>query len=333
MMRRMANEAGVAEDPSRSAGGLRAQQGEGGGRAWGSKLTRTLTPGLALAAFLFGLGAPTEADAQEIQITGPLAGAPAVRKLRKHRDGKLEFAPGVAFTLLDEYQRTMLPGGRLTYHVNDWLGFGVWGGFGMSTPTSFSAELQQKAVDGRNCADPANQSSKACRLTAGNITRGNLAQDQLGQIQWVAAPQVTVVPFRGKINLFGSFVADTDVAAFAGPALVGLAERASCGKDENGAKLIACELPKSFKLESRTAFAPTFGVSANLYPTSFVGLSAEWRAVPMMRNTSGFDTAGGGPGGDFPDTAVNANDRSLQFTNMMSINLIVQLPPGERLSD
>jgi hypothetical protein len=41
------------------------------------------------------------AEAQEIQLTGPLAGAPAVRKLRLHRDGWFEVAAGSSFTLLD----------------------------------------------------------------------------------------------------------------------------------------------------------------------------------------------------------------------------------------
>ena len=36
------------------------------------------------------LAQSANADAQEIQITGPLAGAPAVRKLRLHREGRFE---------------------------------------------------------------------------------------------------------------------------------------------------------------------------------------------------------------------------------------------------
>ena len=43
------------------------------------------------------------ASAQEIQLTGPLAGAPAVRQLRLHRAGRFEVSPTVSFTLLDEY--------------------------------------------------------------------------------------------------------------------------------------------------------------------------------------------------------------------------------------
>ena len=85
---------------------------------------------LTVLCALLGIFASSRATAQEIQLTGPLAGAPAVRQLRLHRQGRVEIAPSVSFTLLDEYQRTILPGGRLTYNLADWLAIGVWGAFG-----------------------------------------------------------------------------------------------------------------------------------------------------------------------------------------------------------
>src|SRR5262245_25331071 len=66
---------------------------------------------VAGAAFLGGmLVSERNASAQEIQLTGPLKGAPAVRHLRLYREGRIEFAPSVTFTLLDEYRRTMFVG-------------------------------------------------------------------------------------------------------------------------------------------------------------------------------------------------------------------------------
>ena len=65
------------------------------------------------------------ASAQEIQLTGPLAGAPAVRHERLYRDGRFELAPTVSFTLLDEYKRAILFGARAQYNITDWLAVGV----------------------------------------------------------------------------------------------------------------------------------------------------------------------------------------------------------------
>jgi hypothetical protein len=88
------------------------------------KSTKRLVTMLAAALALFAF--TESAQAQQILLTGPLAGAPAVRKLRLHRQGRFEIAPAVSFTLLDEYQRTILLGARLNYNFTDWLSFGVW---------------------------------------------------------------------------------------------------------------------------------------------------------------------------------------------------------------
>ena len=233
---------------------------------------------VAAAAGTVAALSATSAGAQEILLTGPLAGAPAVRKMRLHRAGRFELSPGVSFSLLDEYQRSIIPGLRVTYHPTDWLGFGIWGGYGITTGSNLADELQKVGIDDRRCVD--NPASKACRLTEVNLTRegtnadkstrtGKLSDDQLGAMTWFLAPQVTAVPFRGKVALFASVFADADIAFFAGPAFVGLRERAACGKGDDGAKLAPCS--QSFSLTDRVAVAPTFGLQFNYYINEFVG--------------------------------------------------------------
>ena len=279
------------------------------------------------------LVATASAEAQEIQLTGPLAGAPAVRQLRLHRKGRVEIALGSSFTLLDEYQRTILPGLRVSWHPTDWLGFGVWGAYGISTTTSLTDELQVKAIDNRACTAPSPDNVSPCKLTAVNLTRpgisgstGKLVDDQLGAIQFVAAPQINVVPFRGKLSLFGALTADTDISFFAGAAFVGVQERKACGKDDDGNAIGACS--DSFELESDLRIAPTFGLAWNFYPRQipFFGFGAEYRAMPFSRNTSGFDNAGSGNDEAFPDTAVNVKDRQFRFNSMVTVNLLFSFP-------
>jgi hypothetical protein len=289
---------------------------------------RALAAGATALAALVGFAG--EADAQEIQLTGPLAGAPAVRKLRLHREGRFEISPSVSFTLLDEYRRTIMPGLRLQYHPTDWLGLGVWGGYGIQYNTGLSDQLQEKAIDARACT--ANASSRACRLTAVNLTRGDLAEDQLAGMQWTVAPQVTFVPFRGKLALFSALFVDTDVHFFAGPAFIGVKERGQCGPNSENPGL-QCSAPESFVLESRVAIAPTFGLGLNFYPSDFFGFGAEWRALPYAWNTSGFDNLGGGPDEEFPDNSISDADSTFSFNSMLTINLTFALPPGIDLSE
>jgi hypothetical protein len=279
---------------------------------------------LAASAALAIVTMSAGAEAQEIQLTGPLAGAPAVRKLRLRRAGRFEATLHSSFTLLDEFQRTILPGLRLTYHPTDWLGLGVWGGYGIQLPAALTEELQDKAITARACSAPAPENVSPCELTAVNLTRGQLTEDQLGKIQWVAAPQITVVPFRGKLSLFGAVPVDTDISFFVGPAIVGVQERAPCGKDNDGNAIAACA--NNFSLESRIAIAPTFGLGWNFYPTEFFGFGADWRAMPFAWNTSGFDNAGTGNDEAFPDTAVNSKDRQFRFNSMVTVNLTFSFP-------
>jgi hypothetical protein len=294
------------------------------------RFVKVVLAGLAGAAALTALS--TEVRAQEIQLTGPLAGAPAVRKLRLHRQGRFEIAPGVSFTLLDQYERTIMAGASLTYHFTDWIGVGLWGGFGFQYSTGLADELQSKAIDGRDCKDK--PFTKACKLTAVNLTHNDLASDQLGKMQWVVAPQVQVVPFRGKLSLLGLVPVDTDVNIFAGPAIVGLQERADCGHDTAGTALpVTCNVQASYTLASRVTVAPTFGLGLNFYPSSFIGFGVEFRALPFAWNTGGFDNHGGGNNKDFPDNNVNSDDREFHFNSMLTVHASFQFPTAIKSTD
>src|SRR5690606_34122051 len=112
---------------------------------------------LAAAVALSALAVPgleRTAQAQEILLTGPLAGAPAVRKQRLYRQGRFEIAPSVSFTLLDEYQRLMLVGARLNYNLTDWLAIGGWGAISLD-PLKFNTGLTDRIqeVNDRRIAD------------------------------------------------------------------------------------------------------------------------------------------------------------------------------------
>lgn len=265
-----------------------------------------------------------EASAQDIQITGPLAGAPAVRRLRLHREERFDLAVHGTFTLLDEFRRHVMPGLRLNYHFYDWLGIGVFGGYAFSFNTALSDEIQEKAIDQRSCAS--NPNSTACRLSSVNLCRGEdcFGDSQLANMQWYVAPQLTLVPFRGKLSLFGAAFVDTDISFFVGPAFVGVNERAECGEGQ-------CSDEGSFTLEHRVAVAPTFGLGFNFYPLDYLGFGSEFRLSPFAWNTSGFDVAS--EEDEFPDQQVDSNDRFLHWNPMLSVYVSFQLPSEIKVTD
>jgi hypothetical protein len=292
-----------------------------------------------LALSLFAAAAVStfavEVSAQEIQLTGPLAGAPAYRRLRLHREGRFDLAPAATFSLLDEFRRGVMPGLRANYHFFDWFGVGLFGGYMLTYNTGLSEELQEKAVNARGCED--GSPSLACRRSQVSLCKAGkegeecLAETQLGRMTFYVAPQVTFIPFRGKFSLFGAAFLDADISLFLGAGIVGVEERASC---EQG------DCPDSFELTTRVTAGPTFGLGFNFYPVwqgsdgaanSWVGFGAEFRATPFEWNTSGFDVAS--EENEFPDDAVDNHDRKIHVNPMLSVFVSFQLPPEVEVSD
>ncbi len=285
-----------------------------------AKVLKAVLGGIvALGALLAGTN---HAQAQEIQLTGPLAGAPPSKHMRLYRQNRFEIAPSVSFTLLDEYQRTILLGGRIGYNLRDWISIGVWGGFALNSKTDLTDQINQTAVRGSP-------------LTNNNISsdpRANFS-DQTGKIKWMAAPQIQLIPFRGKLAIFQKIFVDTDAYIHGGVAFVGLEERADCGATGQ----LVCTNPASFADDStgrhsRVAVAPTFGLGLSFYFNKFMSLNPEYRAVPFSWNRGGFDSRGTGPNSKFPDDKVNSDDRTFKFNQMITIAIGFHFPTTPKLN-
>lgn len=272
----------------------------------------------AMTAFAFAdFGHISEASAQDVQVSGPLAGQPPVRNLRMYRRHRLSISPFAGFTLQEPYRRSLFLGAHADYHVTDWLGFGIWGAYaGVGFDTALTdAIVNQGVTTGRN------------RLSL--PTRAGFRQ-QLGVITGAVAAQVTLVPLRGKVALFQRVFLDTDLYIFGGAGMVFVDERANasdsgCTSPSGGQTTDACYLASQSARASRQIFAPTFGVGFNAYFTEWMGLSVEWRALPFSWNRSGTDESGD-PAGNYPDGVINANDRFFQLNHMFTFGLTFYLP-------
>jgi hypothetical protein len=251
--------------------------------------------------------------------------------LRLHRQGRFEFAPAVSFTLLDEYQRTILLGARLNYNFTDWLAFGAWGALGsvIRIPTYLTDQVQAVNANRRATAATAANAGQPVPLDT-SLTNVNLGPDlkkQLGGIDWVVAPQLTAVPFRGKLALFQSIYLDTDLYFFGGPAFIGLTERKNCA----GTPTDLCV--DNYGTATRVAIAPTFGLGFSFYINKWSALGFEYRGLPFSWNTAGFDTAGGGKDKKFPDNKITNDDRRFNFNQLLTVSYNIYLPFQYRVSE
>ncbi len=282
-------------------------------------------PVLAVALGLVGT-TTNEAAAQEIQVTGPLKGAPAVRRLRLYREGRFELAPTFTSTILDEYRRTLAFGLRVNYGITDWLSIGVWGSYGaVGVSTGLSDRIDETTLrTGLNRMNvPGNPDDKRF-------------QKQVASIQYIAMPQITAVPFRGKFALFQSIFADVDWYLFAGFGVVGTKERAAC------ASFIDCAYANPNadpKIESKLKLAPTWGLGFNFYLSKMIALGFEWRMIPFAWNRSGFDSRGlnasgaEDSSGKFPDQKIDDKDATYVFNQMISVSLGFSFPTVPKVTD
>ena len=306
---------------------------KGNGRGQATMGTKTMkiaatsrNVAFVLAAGLAVCTASQTASAQEVVVTGPLAGAPAAHKLRLYREGRFELQPNVTFSLLDEYQRNIMIGATLNYNFSDSFALGVWGTFGaIKLDTGLSDHIQAQ-IAARRCTHQDNDPNLDCRLSAVNL--GQKFSNQVGKIDWMAVPEFTFTPFRGKIAFFQSLFADTDLHFFAGPAFVGLSERKEC------TSVTACRtVPSGFATASRTTITGAFGLGLSFFTHKWGALAIDWRAVPFSRNIGGFDTAGSGPNKNFPDNKITSDDRHFRFNQFVSVGYSIFLPFENRISE
>jgi outer membrane beta-barrel protein len=291
----------------------------------GKKTMKRFISGLVV---VLGLAAAGDAAAQEILITGPLAGAPPVRKERLYRKGRFEIAPTISFTLLDEYRHTVFLGGRLQYNFTEWLSFGVWGAFGaIQSATSLTSNIDTASP--RNGFTLSNVNHGPEIGTTGSYQPQSFYA-QTGAINWMVAPQFQVTPFRGKLSLFQKIFVDTDAYLHLGLGFVGIQERGACGENSSEP---ACTDPASFALTSTVKVTPTFGLGLNFYATDFMSIGVEYRAYPFSWNQAGFDTRGSGPNLNYPDGKINSQDDTFSFNQMITIGLGFSLPAKPKISE
>ncbi len=276
-------------------------------------LVAALALGLVMAD---GLRAEHAVRAQAVQVSGPLADAPAVMNQRLWRDMRLHVEPFFAFTMADEYSRSLILGGELRFHFLDWLGIGGWGGYSVATlDTNLTKEIRDKGV-----------TTNANRL---DLPSREGYPNQVGRLNWWSGVEVHFVPFRGKLAMFQKIFVDADIDLFVGAAFVGIEERADAVGQPAPDAVTFCEIAGNATdlgcLQSqgarakRTAIAPSFGVAFNAFFKEFIGLSFRWRGIPFKYNTSGTDNN--------RDGQINGDDRLRQFNNMFSVGLIFALPP------
>jgi outer membrane beta-barrel protein len=302
----------------------------------------------AVLALVLVMAESREAVAQEIVLEGPLVGQPAVRKLMLLRKGRLSIAPNIGFTLVDDFRRNIILGGKLEYNILDWLSIGVWGGYSLGVETQLTDEIKAKARSNRM-----------------NLPRHNHIGDQIGKMNWITTLQLNVIPFRGKIARFSKVFLQADIYLFFGGGVAGVEDRGYAADDEAqemynlsmadptipvdpafkpppvGVPVpcadiypndgMADDYNRCLTMESRVTFVPTFGGGVTLFVNKWMSLNIEYRAIPFRINKSGTDEVGMNKNRqfykdgsvkkfNFPNHVINNDDRVWHFNHSLQIS-------------
>jgi hypothetical protein len=288
-----------------------------------STMKRFAISWLTIAALLAPLGI---AHAQEVQVEGPLAGAPAVIGLRVYREMRFQIQLHMTASLEDAYSRALVPGGQLMFHPTDWLAIGIWGGYtAVNIDSALTDEIEDKGQT--------NVVNVLSVPSAKNYSK------QIGRIRWLAAPQVEFIPLRGKLGIFEKLFVDTDFFLLGGVGIAGIEERADvptqvtndCRARGDLAAQIGCFQETQDDRSTRVAIAPTFGAGLSLYFNDFLSMTLEWRAMPFAWNTSGTDEAGDARG-DYPDGAIDSKDHLSHFNHMFTLGFAFYLPTAPKIT-
>ncbi|MCU0663048.1 MAG: hypothetical protein MUC50_12070 [Myxococcota bacterium] len=301
----------------------------------------TLVLVVALAA-LFTVLPSRSASAQEILLEGPLAGAPAVRKMVQYRQLRFSVGPQFAYTLNNEYMHNFLLGLKLEFNFTDWLNFGLTGYFGINAPTSLTNHVKDSVNIGGSATTPSESNYPSYTGAAHFL-------DQVGRLRGIYTGQLGFTPFRGKMSMFEKVFVAIDGTIFIGGGIVHLDERKNCVYDENDtANAQSCGTidDPAAGLSRVTRITGTFlwGVNFMAHFNNWFAVNIEYRMSPFKWNPGGTDEAGesapfwergddgnwvkrhGTSEGDYPDGIIDEADRQWNLNQSIALGFIFYLP-------
>ena len=234
------------------------------------KISKNMLHPLALGA-LTCLGAlialPSTSFAQQESVDGeylrpsPLEeGGSVVRRKLLFRSTRFEVAPLVGFTLADPFNRNILAGANVSFHLTNSFGIGATFGYGV---TSLSTDL-------RNNIDAV-------------VPEEDRSEIAYSTTRFVANVEGSYVPLFGKLSLFNSVILNYDLHLLLGAGFVGRGAQPSF---DTGATSAAIDT-----LSGGTA-AGVVGVGGRFYLNDFISFNTQVRDYIYSSSQVSFGTVG-----------------------------------------
>lgn len=298
------------------------------------------------ATALFTVLPSRPANAQEILLEGPLAGAPAVRKMVQFRELRFSAGPQFAYTLNNDYMHNFLVGLKLEFNFTDWINLGLVGYYGINAPTSLTNYVNESRNIGGSATTPS-ESNYPSYTGAGNF------ENQVALLKGIYLAQLGFTPFRGKMSMFEKVFVAIDGTIFLGGGIVHLQERTSCIYSPEDPQYPnvdkACgeinDPASGLSRTTRITGTFTWGVNFMAYFNNWFAVNLEYRMSPFKWNPGGTDESGesasfwelneaadtwnkvhGTSQGDYPDGIIDENDRQWNLNQSIALGFIFYFP-------
>jgi hypothetical protein len=289
----------------------------------------------------------TSVSAQEILLEGPLAGAPAVRKLVQYRKMRFSIAPQFAYTLVNEYMHNFLVGAELGFNFTDWFGVGLVAYYGFNAPTKLTNHIgSSRDISGE--ATTPTDSNWPSYTGAANF------EEQVARLKGMYLAQLNLVPFRGKASLFEKLFVSIDGAVFLGGGIVHFEERKECDATPGGDGCgYVNATTVNVERDSKINGTFTWGLNFTAYVNDWAGVNVLFRMTPFKWNAGGTDesgqaaevwqvvpagddpvwqrTASGGEG-DYPDGKIDKEDRQWNLNMSIGVGAVFLFPTSPSIS-
>jgi outer membrane beta-barrel protein len=258
--------------------------------------------GLSLLAALLVTLAPLAAQAQR---KSPLEDAPAIRKRVELRETRFEIGVGFSSTVTQDYFHSFMLGGRLAFHLNDWLSIA---GFGAAAVANSETGYQERIIE---TLPPAGQPMSVPREPTQDVAQGSMQK-----IKAIVGGQLEFAPFTGKYSLFGKIFAHYDFYIFGGGGLM----------DVEPANASVCSAARPMSYCGVTGFKPgaQAGLGLHSFFNQWLALNVEVRDFVARLDPSGRDVNG--------DGVANSNDLTWTSTYMVTANVMFFLPTMAAIS-
>lgn len=251
----------------------------------------------------------------------PLAGKPAIMHRVEMRKLRFEITPEFITSTNQDYRYAFGPGVNLQFHLFDWLGIGVQGGYFFNANTPLENSVRGQLPD---------ESQGAMYQYPGPQPTLQIHDQRVLNLKAAASAYLSITPWAGKFALFSAAFARYDFFVQLGGGIVYYTQNNCCSDlamhpDPSKGETLPDPNTQNPTLFAGAKGAGMIGVGVHIYFNDWFGMQLELRDYFAKANPGGLDTNG--------DRKLTSDDETIQNNLFFGAGITIMLPPTAKISE